>query len=270
MERKSSGPFRPCRRLRASRTASLRDRGTRALRRATSSSRVACMTSMSSGRGLRNDLARASLPRSATSRRRISFSISARSWSMRAWNSSRSSRSSRAVSVTGGAAGRRVVVEGTGRGPGLGHQALQHAVEVEVPQRPVEVVGPTHRPARLHAGVPAHRLAGHRGHHGAVGPEQGLVQQVGQLLGGHPLARRHRPGHGPGPAGGPGRASGRRHRWAAGPTSSWSSSIWYSGPAEREVDLEGRLVGPPVRRRLHQAGPEGVLDGLTVLHGHVA
>ena len=48
----------------------------------TSSSRVACMTSMSSGSGLRSDLARASAPRSATSRRRISVSISRRSWSM--------------------------------------------------------------------------------------------------------------------------------------------------------------------------------------------
>ena len=79
VERKSSGPLRPWRRLRASRTASLRDSGASDLRRATSSSRVACMTSMSSGSGLRIDLASASLPRSATSRRRISSSISLRS-----------------------------------------------------------------------------------------------------------------------------------------------------------------------------------------------
>ena len=58
---------------------SLRDNGASDLRRATSSSRVACITSMSSGSGLRIDFASASLPRSATSRRRISFSISFRS-----------------------------------------------------------------------------------------------------------------------------------------------------------------------------------------------
>ena len=95
--RKSSGPFRPWRRLRASRTANFRDSGWSAPRNATSSSLVACMKSMSSGSGLRSDLASASLPRSATNRRRISFSISWRSLSIRDWYSSRTNRSSSPV-----------------------------------------------------------------------------------------------------------------------------------------------------------------------------
>ncbi len=78
VERKSSGPLRPWRRFRARRTASLRVSGWMARRSDASSSRVACMKSMSSGSGLRNDRASASVPRSATSRRRISSSISLR------------------------------------------------------------------------------------------------------------------------------------------------------------------------------------------------
>ena len=83
--------------------------------------------------------------------------------------------------------GGRVVVERRGRGPGRIHQPVQHPVEVEVPQRPVEVVGPPDRSTRLHPRVAGHRLSGHRGHHGVVGPEQRLVEQVGELLGGHAL-----------------------------------------------------------------------------------
>ena len=72
------GPLRPWRRLRARRTASLRVRGWMARRSEASSSRVACMKSISSGRGLRRERASASVPRSATSRRRISSSSSRR------------------------------------------------------------------------------------------------------------------------------------------------------------------------------------------------
>ena len=233
MDRKSSGPLRPCRRLRASRTASLRDSGCSDLRRATSSSRVACMTSMSSGSGLRSDLARASLPRSATSRRRISFSISCRSWSIRAWNSSRSSRSS-----SGGEGDRRravrsgaVVVERRRGRPGPRPSAAP------APRRGRGSAGSGRgsrsRPPAGPASMPAYRLTAWRataGHHGVVGPEQGLVEQVGQLLGGHPLARRRSPGPGPGPAARPGRRSGRRRRSSSSPGSSSSSSIRYSGP----------------------------------------
>ena len=69
-----------------------------ALRIASSSSRVACMNSTSDGSGLRRLRASASAPWSATSRRLISASISFFSSSMRAWYSSSSSRSSKAVS----------------------------------------------------------------------------------------------------------------------------------------------------------------------------
>ena len=40
------------------------------------------------------------------------------------------------------------------------HQLLEHAVEIEVPQRAVEVVGAADGPARLHAGVAARRPGG--------------------------------------------------------------------------------------------------------------
>ncbi len=144
-----------------------------------SSSRVACMTSRSSGRGLRIDLARASAPRSSTRRRRISSSTALRSWSTRPRYSSPSSRSSKADRSS--ASGRARL--------GLGDQALEHPVELEVPQRPVEVVGAPDRPALLDAGEAGHRLAGHQPHERLVALEQGLVEHRGQLLGGH-LVRR--------------------------------------------------------------------------------
>jgi hypothetical protein len=43
---------------------------------------------------------------------------------------------------------------------GLAHEPVEHAVEVEVPQRAVEVVGAADGPARLHAGVALDGLAG--------------------------------------------------------------------------------------------------------------
>ena len=110
-----------------------------ARRSAAISSRVACMKSTSSGSGLRSVRAIASTPRSATRRRRISASISFRSWSMRISYSSCSRRSSSGVSGPGGLLAR------------LLHQPLEHAVEVEVPQRAVQVVGAADGPARLHA-----------------------------------------------------------------------------------------------------------------------
>ncbi len=141
------------------------------------------MKSMSSGSGLRSVLAIASAPRSATSRRRISASISLRSASMRASYSSRARRSSSGVSPPSAC------------GLGLLHQPLEHAVEVEVPQRAVEVVGAADRPARLHAGEAADRLAGEGPHHGLVAVHQRPVEHLGQLLGGEPLhAAGRRPG----------------------------------------------------------------------------
>jgi hypothetical protein len=96
--RKSSGPLRPWRRLRARRAANFRVSGWSALRNASISSRLACMKSTSSGSGLRSVLAIASMPRSATRRRRISASISFLNRSMRASYSSCSRRSSSGVS----------------------------------------------------------------------------------------------------------------------------------------------------------------------------
>ena len=232
VERKSSGPLRPWRRLRARRTASLRESGWSDLRSATSSSRVACITSMSSGSGLRSDLARASLPRSATSRRRISFSISWRSWSMRDWYSSRSSRSSSAVSVAIGSPRLRgrVVVERGGGGPGRLHQPVQHPVEVEVPQRPVEVVGPPHRAAR----PPCPRSGTPPG--GPRRPPWRRWPRAAPCTAGRPAPRgssppgrrRRRPG--PGPVGRPSRPSRPSSASEPAPESSPSSSIRYSGP----------------------------------------
>ena len=74
------------------------------------------------------------------------------------------------------------------RRPGLGDQSVHYLVEVEVPQRPVEVVGPAHGATGLHARVAVDRLTGHGLHHGRVGAEQRLEEHVGELLGGHPLA----------------------------------------------------------------------------------
>ena len=95
--RKSSGPLRPLRRLRVRRAAILRVSGYSAFLRFAISSRLACMNSTSSGSGLRRVFAMASAPRSATSLRRISASISCLNFSMRLSISSLLRRSSRSV-----------------------------------------------------------------------------------------------------------------------------------------------------------------------------
>ena len=98
------------------------------------------MKSMSSGSGLRNVLAIASAPRSATSRRRISASTSLRSLSMPGLvlvlDQPLLERGHAAVGL---------VLRGL-------HHALEHAVEIEVAQGPVEVIRAADRTARLHAG----------------------------------------------------------------------------------------------------------------------
>ena len=114
------------------------------------------MKSTSSGSGLRRVLAMASAPRSATRRRRISASISFLNFSIR-------------------------VIELVGLEPLLErrhlaaklltlgfHKLVDHAVEVEVSQRAVQVIRATDRAAGLHAGEPGNRLAGQRSHHGVV------------------------------------------------------------------------------------------------------
>ena len=132
------------------------------------SSREACMKSTSSGSGLRSVRAIASTPRSATRRRRISASIISCSSRRRA---SYSSSWRRAAS---GSAGDVPLL------PGLSHEAGAELVEVELPQRPVQVVGAADRAAGLHAGelaTPRRRrgaaalaVHGHRARRGASGP----------------------------------------------------------------------------------------------------
>ena len=63
------------------------------------------------------------------------------------------------------------------------HQLLEHAVEVEVAQRAVQVVRAADGAPRLHAGEALHRLAGQRPHHRLVAVEQRLHQHLGDLLG---------------------------------------------------------------------------------------
>ena len=154
MLRKSSGPLRPWRRLRARRAASLRVSGYSALLQRSASRRAtACMNSTSSGSGLRSVLAIASTPRSATSRRRISASISFLNCSMRL-----------VVLVVLEPLLERRQLAADLLAAGL-HQLLEHRVEVEVPQRAVQVVRAADRPAGLHAGEALHGLAGQGPHH---------------------------------------------------------------------------------------------------------
>ena len=238
VDRKSSGPLRPWRRLRARRTASLRVSGWMARRSDASSSRVACMKSISSGRGLRSDRARASVPRSATSRRRISSSSSRRSRSRRALNSSRARRSSSGVSVPLGRRGARRL-----------HQPLEDPVEVEVPQRAVQVVGAAHGAARLHAREPAHGLAGQRGDLGVVGRRAAPGTASRPAPRAKPLAAAA--ALAPALARGPGRRARRRSRGRRAERLVVTDLVL--GAPHREVDLEGRLERLPVGRGLHQA-----------------
>ena len=68
---------------------------------------------------------------------------------------------------------------------GLLHELLEQVVEIEVPQRAVQVVGAADRAARLHAGEALHRLAGDGAHHAGVALLQRLHQHLGDLLGRH-------------------------------------------------------------------------------------
>ena len=176
-----------------------------------------------------------------------------------------------AVRVTGGrraAVGRRRRRGRRGL-PGLADEALEDPVEVEVPQGPVEVVGAADRPAR--PPCPAYRVTAWRATAAtmaSLAPSRALYSRSASSSGVIPSCRR--PRRDPGPAGRPGRSSGPASS-VSGPA---SLGLLVVDPvlraAQREVDLEGRLVGPPVGRRLHQAGPEGVLERLAVLQRDVA
>ena len=71
------------------------------------------------------------------------------------------------------------------------HQLLEHAVEIEVAQRAIEVVRPADGAPRLHAGEALHRLLGEGAHHRLVAVEQRLHEHLGDLLG---RQRVHRAG----------------------------------------------------------------------------
>ena len=73
------------------------------------------------------------------------------------------------------------------RGPRLGHEPGQNPVEIEVPKRPVEVIGATDGAPGLHGRVERNREAGNGGQHGLVAFSEGLVQHRGDLFGGDGL-----------------------------------------------------------------------------------
>ena len=271
MERKSSGPLRPWRRLRARRTASLRDRGCEGLAQGHQlvpggvhdvdvlGQRLAQRL----GQGLAPPVGHQPAPDLVLDLgpELVDAGLELVPQQSLLQGGQRDRRA---------AGRRRVVVEGTGRGPGLGHQPLQHAVEVEVPQRPVEVVGPPDRPARLHAGVAADTAwRATAATMASLAPSRALYSRSASSSGVIPSPPPP-PRPVPGPAGRPWPCIWPASSVAGGPASSCVVVDPVLGPAQREVDLEGRLVGPPVGRRLHQAGPEGVLDRLAVLQGHVA
>ncbi len=147
---------------------------------------------------------------------------------------------------------------------GLVHEALEHRVQIEVPQRAVQVVGAPHRAARLHAREAGHGLAGKGPHQCLVAPQQGLEEHLGQLFGRQLLAS---------PAGHPLHALHRRQLGAFGQLLQQLREGFLVqgvlGTPQREVDLEDRLERTPVGVVLHQGGTQGVLEGLAILEGDV-
>ena len=141
-------------------------------------------------------------------------------------------------------------------------QPFEHTINVEVPQRAVQVVGAADRAARLHAGVPLDGLAGDSSHHLLTAAHERLVEHLGQLFGREVLA---------------------------------STTLLVAAAllvallvvvhlrqidqfvadlvlvtAQREIDLEDRLEGLPVVVVLDQRCGEGVLERLAILKRHMA
>ena len=152
---------------------------------------------------------------------------------------------------------------------GLTHEPLQHGVEVEVPQCSVQVVGPPDGSPGFHACVTVDRIAGHHVHQPGVGRDQRLEEELGQLLGRHPLTR---------PASLPG-ASLALHATlprllALGLAAllvalvALGAGVGAAGP-HGEEDLERRLEGAPVCRRLHESRGQRVLQRLAILERDV-
>src|SRR5207244_69832 len=89
----------------------------------------------------------------------------------------------------------QLVGEPAALGGDLLHEPVEEAVEVEGPQRPIQVVGAAHRPARLHPGVAGDGGGGEAAQ--GVGVEDGPHEHGGQCLGGGVAtgpAAGHRPG----------------------------------------------------------------------------
>ena len=189
------------------------------------------MKSTSSGSGLRSVRAIASTPRSATSRRRISASTSSRSSRRRVSNSSCCSRVG------------ELAVGGLALLAGAAHHAGAEVVEVELAQRPVEVVRAADRPARLHA----RELGdGHRGEPAqlvAVHAHQRVEEHLGELLARElPAAATRRPR--------PTSPRGRARRGRPSPSSVDTRGV------QREVHVEDGLERLPVVVVLHERRAE--------------
>ena len=141
-------------------------------------------------------------------------------------------------------------------------QPFEHTIDVEIPQRAVQVVGAADRAARLHAGVPLDGLAGDSSHHLLITAHERLVEHLGQLFGREVLA---------------------------------STTLLVAAAllvallvvvhlrqldqfvadlvlvtAQREIDLEDRLEGLPVVVVLDQRCGECVLERLAILERHMA
>ena len=134
------------------------------------------------------------------------------------------------------------------------HELFQHAVEIKITKRAVQVIGATDRTARLHAAEAGDRRLGDSPHHCLIRVEQRVVEHLGELFGGETFE-----------------SSGAtllrlaRHVLAV----HLRFAVGVDGvlrTAQGEVHLEHRLEGAPVGGVLDQRAAEGVLERVAVLH----
>jgi hypothetical protein len=135
------------------------------------------------------------------------------------------------------------------------HQPVEHAVEVEVAQRAVEVIRAAHRATWLHAAEAGDGRFGDRPHHRLVGVEQSVVEHLGQLFGGQSFEPA-----GPALLGLTGLVLPRQFGLAVGPDHVLRTT-------QREIDLEHRLERSPVGGVLDQRATERVFERVAILHG---
>ena len=148
-----------------------------------------------------------------------------------------------------------------GRRPGLGDEPGEHAVEIEVPERAVEVVSAPYRTPGLHRRVAGDCEACDRSQHGQVAVAEGLVEHRCDLLGRHRL-RPPRPGRRLAPA-------LPRHPCRVVTGHEVVPADRVLRPPQREIDLEGGIEGAPVVGGLHQGGAKRELDRLSILERQV-